>query len=577
MTGPEKCAPPAVGETGPGGNKATIKANNLGTDNTPLGYDSPRAGDGPPRPFTPEWFDVSDEDRDLYWREQLEAEHDAAHASAEAYVALLEDDGERDEDELRAAYDQHYWSWFDLNPDRPRREPTAEEQRAWADELRAEDEAEDRRRAERDRRNRMEELANARKKAALMAGSGISPSLLTPFERAVADHYAATERRRAEQYLAEAASGRAETPAERRARLDSLVVRASESEYASLAGRSMGRDLWRADQLALAVADPERAAELAMRFAVFDRDAVVDMPAPLEMIVGTLPPQGEIGELSGSRGLGKSLLSLDLAGHVASTFDEWCGRRINVHGPVLYVAREGWQGFGKRVRAWELHHVRHLDGVIFTPSAVDLRNPEEAHALGVFAKARCAVMVVLDSAQGTGIGAEDTSDTADYNMGVRMVRDISGAAVMVLHNSGWDESRGRGSTLLPDIAGTVLHFRGDPKPTGTRVLENQKDRDTDSNGKALPFRFQQYVIGQDSGGVDITSGVLVPTSPDATLQAYAVAEQDALDALVAQLDELKVPLKMGRDKARELLKAAGVSVRNERLSAALRIRRERVQ
>lgn len=370
-----------------------------------------------------------------------------------------------------------------------------------------------------------------------------------------------------------------ESATERRARLAGLIDRARDGEYARAVGRTEARDLWESDLHSLAESDPAAVlASAERRFHLFDRDAVVSLPDPLDLVTGVLPPLGEIGELSGSRGLGKSLTALDLSAHVAADPDKvpdgaadlWAGvRRVNIHGPVVYVAREGWQGFGKRVRAWErfgwpgagvsgLRGERRLSGVTFTPSGVDLRKPDDAYALGMLSKARGAVLVVLDSAQGTGLGAEDTADTARFNAGVRIVRDVSGAALLVLHNAGWDESRGRGSTLLPDIAGSVVHLTGDPK--GLRVLRDQKFRDGTA-GDALGFTFHKIVVGTDANGREVTSGVLVP----ADLPAEALAEVNelrgrclrALDASPgASAEDVRRVLDLDtKDKASRLLKA----------------------
>lgn len=82
----------------------------------------------------------------------------------------------------------------------------------------------------------------------------------------------------------------------------------------------------------------------------------------------------------GDPGCGKSFLAIDWACRVA-TGTPWRGKAVKA-GPVVYVAGEGQQGFGRRIRAWSEHHGVGLNGVpLYLSPAVAMPNPGDWIAL----------------------------------------------------------------------------------------------------------------------------------------------------------------------------------------------------
>lgn len=249
------------------------------------------------------------------------------------------------------------------------------------------------------------------------------------------------------------------------------------------------------------------------RFTVLTRDDLDAIPAPDPIIDGLLPGPRSLVLLAGSRGLGKSLLSLDVSGCLSTDLPTFYGHEVRHHGPVLYVSREGFPAVPERVRAWEAWRGRRLDNVLWLPDAMDLKRPADARQVGALAADLGVVAVFLDSARATGSGKEDTADMGEYVMGLETVRDLSGAMVVALHNTGWDKSRERGSTLLPDACDTALIVEGDM--AGRRSLKHTKHRDGSMLTEPLWFAWQ-YVEGT-------TSGVLVPA--DAPVEGVSLGTQ----------------------------------------------------
>jgi hypothetical protein len=246
--------------------------------------------------------------------------------------------------------------------------------------------------------------------------------------------------------------------------------------------------------------DRDWEAEALFRFRTLSRDDLDRLPPPDPVVEGLLSAKGSLATLAGKRALGKTLLAVSISASIATDLPTWTGMEVRHHGPVLYVSQEGFHGIPNRVRAWETWQQQRTDHIVWLPDPVDLKRPADAHQVGALARTLSAVMVVVDSARATGAGAEDTKDMGAYVHGLETVRDESGALVLVLHNSGLDGTRERGSTLLGDACDTVLILEGDPG--GLRTLKHLKHRDGDMLPAPLGFAFRP---------VDGTqSGVLVP-------------------------------------------------------------------
>ncbi len=241
------------------------------------------------------------------------------------------------------------------------------------------------------------------------------------------------------------------------------------------------------------------------RFRGLNRDDLDALPEPRPLLEGVLPAEG-IAMLAGARGLGKSLLTLSWAASVATGQATTGAVPVHVHGPVVYIALEGFHGVPRRVRAWERHHGTRAEGITWVRDAPNLRDWVDAGLLGRVAHHHGAVLTIVDSVRAAGAGKEDTQDMGAFVKGLERVQQIAGGLVLALHNTGWDPERERGSTLLPDACDTNLLLKG--SPTGVRTLHHRKHRDGEPLEHPLTYAFHSV----DGTG----SGVLVPTEMIAT-------------------------------------------------------------
>jgi hypothetical protein len=155
----------------------------------------------------------------------------------------------------------------------------------------------------------------------------------------------------------------------------------------------------------------------------------------------------------GDPGCGKSFLAIDWACRVA-TGTPWRGEAVTA-GPVVYLAGEGRQGLGRRIRAWERHHgVSLADAPLYVGPAVAMADPVELAEL-LAAIDGCGgegpALTVLDTvARCFGGGDENsTQDMGRFVSACDAVRRRYGCTLLALHHTGHaDKSRARGAIAL---------------------------------------------------------------------------------------------------------------------------------
>jgi hypothetical protein len=157
----------------------------------------------------------------------------------------------------------------------------------------------------------------------------------------------------------------------------------------------------------------------------------------------------------GDPGCGKSFLAIDWACRVA-TASPWRGHAVR-GGPVVFVAGEGQQGFGRRIRAWSEHHgVSLTDMPLYLAPAVAIPQPTDLVALitaidtGVATVGQPALIVLDTLARCFGGGDENsTQDMSRFVAACDAIRQRYGCTILVVHHAGHgDKSRARGAIAL---------------------------------------------------------------------------------------------------------------------------------
>jgi hypothetical protein len=242
------------------------------------------------------------------------------------------------------------------------------------------------------------------------------------------------------------------------------------------------------------------------------------------------------------------------------------GREVQPAG-VLYVAGEGARGLARRIRAWKQHFGIETNKAPFRliSATVSLLEPAEVAKLvrtALWAAERDGIkigLVVIDTVARAMAGGDENSamDMGRFVAGCDTLRDAIGTAVLGVHHTGKDESRGaRGSSAYLGAMDTLARIsRTDMAVTVT--LEKQKD---DEEG--APFELEAHKVEFIEDGKPQTSLVLTlggepvqevkpkryPETLRILMRAVDIAMEraerirptvDSFDVMAVELDDLR--------------------------------------
>ena len=180
----------------------------------------------------------------------------------------------------------------------------------------------------------------------------------------------------------------------------------------------------------------------------------IEMRPPHWLLRGMLE-RDTFALIFGDPGCGKSFLAIDWACRIA-TGTSWRGHPVK-GGPVVYVAGEGQQGFGRRIRAWSERHGVGLAGVpLYLAPAVAIPEPTDMVSLITAIETGIAVvgkpvMIVFDTlALCFGGGDENsTQDMSKFVTACDAIRQRYACTILIVHHTGHgDKSRARGAIAL---------------------------------------------------------------------------------------------------------------------------------
>ena len=222
--------------------------------------------------------------------------------------------------------------------------------------------------------------------------------------------------------------------------------------------------------------------------------------------------------LFGNSNCGKSFWALDLAAAIAT------GRKFrNEHdvsrGAVVYVSLEGIYGMRNRVEAMMRSGLLDEDSPLFFCQAkLSMLDPENAARFTATIEeadrsGSSCVLVVIDTMARAMAGGDENSG---LDMGVAMkwvdtVRDATSAAILLVHHSGKDASRGaRGHSSLRAAIDSELEIT---VKEGQRLLTVKKQRDLEF-ADPMPFTLKTVDLGESKKGKKITSCVVSHIHPE---------------------------------------------------------------
>lgn len=217
--------------------------------------------------------------------------------------------------------------------------------------------------------------------------------------------------------------------------------------------------------------------------------------------------RGALSVLYGDANVGKSFFAIDMAHHVQQGID-WAGRRVK-QGQVLYIAAEGGSGLNNRLVArgakfMVLRGQMVLAGRNNTaPALAEAVECMERH-YGPFA------LIVVDTMARVMGGANENEAPAIAALitSLDLIRDRTGAHVMLIHHSGKNAEQGaRGHSSLRAAIDTEIRLSKPDDGSPYSLARTTKQRDM-IGGAEIEFDLRTVTLGQDSDGDPVTSCVV---------------------------------------------------------------------
>lgn len=235
-------------------------------------------------------------------------------------------------------------------------------------------------------------------------------------------------------------------------------------------------------------------------------------------------PRDAVGVVRGRGGAGKTLLVIDL---IMSILDESCEQwrltrdglnldelddevapigAVGAHGPVMFLAGEGFEGIKARIKAWLTYN-----GYGNTPDTAPswfanltaraevpnmYTGGEAFEALLQEVARRQPQVIVVDTLQKAAAGSEQNSSSEMAQVFARLhqlKRAMNGGTVIVIAHSTKDDSSTRGASSIEDDSDFVLHITRDEDGHPEHSIEVAKMRD---GAHAEPTTFYLAPIGR---------------------------------------------------------------------------------
>ena len=222
-------------------------------------------------------------------------------------------------------------------------------------------------------------------------------------------------------------------------------------------------------------------------FEVLSVDDIYNMPDPVFLIDGMVIENGMMF-IYGSPGCGKTFLAMDMAFSLCcEEITHWMGRKINRHGPVLYISAEGWTDAKFRMQAWEkeknlpinrknFHFIREPMNFMDQSDVLKLIQTIKFKIENVIGEKPIAVFIDTVSRVIPGADENAQKDTTLFIQACDAIRITFGPMVSGVHHTPKGQDTLRGSGTLEGSANTSIYVhREKPSMIATMALKKFKE------------------------------------------------------------------------------------------------------
>ena len=239
------------------------------------------------------------------------------------------------------------------------------------------------------------------------------------------------------------------------------------------------------------------------RFALLSVEAMAELPDPAWLVEGWLPHY-ELSMLFGPYGSFKSFAALDFALSIATGVPALGMDYDQKRFPVLYIAGEGQIGIAKqRVPAWlKFHKVTeqipfHMIREMPLARNGDVELAQMFNAIEETCDEALPRLIVIDThaRSMSGLDENTVQDTAKTIEFYEKVLKRYSCAGLIVHHSGIDAQRERGSTALGGACSSIFHMEYDASQrVATLSCKKMKDAEPPKSLHLEPTRTEQSVV-----------------------------------------------------------------------------------
>lgn len=290
-----------------------------------------------------------------------------------------------------------------------------------------------------------------------------------------------------------------------------------------------------------------------------------NQPVPEFVIDGVLP-KGSLFQVFGQTGQFKSFVLLDMALSVTNGIP-WMDHGVAHRGSAALILGEGGFDAGMRLNAWLAGNPNATeDGLLYSvEQQLDLMSHDDVDAIidDLLAQTDDWRLIVFDT-QADHMPSGDEDKSKDFTVVKRSIQRIAhetGAAVGLVHHTGWDKSRERGSSRQRQALDVVMQ------------VENQVIKNIKMKGGAPPFADISFVMEQAAGSVYVRKATLAENLGKAVDSLEAILNSDGVEVARflrdypdTSVNALKVELKWGHDRwltAKNALRLEGYLTNDE--------------